>query len=191
MEPVDFAVRIEEVMAEECTSYECIFEDEDELARIWKFLFEDTLDGYIAFDDNEETFGVQTVSIGLYLKDITEFSREELLTLFSANAEFINAGLSVVKVPVPIEAESLDEGNEESDEEDEEAQPRVTLRDILIIQSRIPFDAFEPEDFRSYVENMLFQYQIILESENEEDELYEEEEGLLLDDEDEDDFEEL
>ena len=172
MEPADFAVIIEEIMAEECTKYECVFEDEDEIARIWNFILDESISGYIGLEDNEETIGIQTVSIGLHLKDITNLSREDLINLFSANSDFINANLSVINIPIPVK-------DEEELEEDEE--PEVEIKELLIIQSRIPFDAFVPEDFRSYIDNMIFQYQVILGSDDddENDEMIEDLEDIL------------
>lgn len=165
MEPADFAVRIEEVMAEECTRYECVYEDDDEIGRIWNFLLDDSISGYIGVEDNEETLGIRTVSVGIHLKDITDLSREELVNLFSANSDFINASLSIINIPVPSEeSEVNDEEEEEEDEEKEEE-----LRELLIIQSRYPFESFEPDDFRNYVDNMIFQYQAILGNDDEDD----------------------
>lgn len=175
MEAADFAVRIEEVMAEEGISYECIFEDEEEIGRIWKFQIEDTIDGYVALEDNEETLGIQTVALGLYLRDITDYAREDLIGLFYANADFVNASFSVVKVPVPIESDVVPDLDEE-----EEIEPEFEEREILTIQSRIPADAFEPDDFKTYVENMLYQYQITMEAYEGEGEDEDEEDLNLL-----------
>jgi hypothetical protein len=168
MEPADFAVRIEEVMLEACTAYECIFEDDDEIARIWKFLIDDALDGYIAVEDNDGTLDFMTVSIGLYLKDISDYLREDLIHILYANSELINANLSVVKVPVAVQAE-----DEEADPDEEAATepPVMEEREILIISTRLPFDAFEPDDFRGYIDNMLFQYYILIEPELENEDL--------------------
>ncbi len=168
MEAADFAVRIEEVMAEECTTYECIFEDDEEIGRIWKFQYEETIDGYIALEDNEETLGIQTIAMGLYLRDITDYTRDDLVSLFYANADFINASFSIVKIPVPIENDQIRDLDEEEDQEESETE--FEEREILTIQSRIPADAFEPDDFKTYVENMLYQYQVTMEAyENDEE----------------------
>ncbi|EKD83333.1 MAG: hypothetical protein ACD_39C00745G0003 [uncultured bacterium] len=162
MEPADFAVRIEEVMAEECSSYECVLVNDDEIGVLWTFVIEDTFSGYLSVEDNEETLKVRTVTVGVHLKDITEISRDELLELFSSNAELISANFSVVKVPVAQdEAEPviLDEGEdlEISDEEDSSE-----MRDMLIIQTRLPFEAFSPDDFGGFVQNLLFQAEMFL-----------------------------
>ena len=167
MEAADFAVKIEEVMNEECTAYECIFEDEEEIGRIWKFQIEETIDGYIAIEENEETIGIQTVSIGLYLRDITDYSRDDLLELFYANADFLNASFSIVKIPVPVEDQRIPDLDEE-DPEDEEIETEE--HEILTIQSRMPADAFDPNDFKTYIENMLYQYQIAMDASGENDE---------------------
>ncbi|GAB4274441.1 MAG: hypothetical protein Kow0029_14790 [Candidatus Rifleibacteriota bacterium] len=160
MEPADFAVAIEEVMSEECTRYECVYEDEDEIARIWNFVIDDSISGYIAVEDNEDSLGIQTVSIGLHLKDVTELSRDEIVNLFAANAEFINAGLSIIHIPVPADNEESEDYDDAEDSTEEE--PETEIRELLIIQTRTPFEAFDPEEFRSYIDNLVFQYQIIL-----------------------------
>lgn len=165
MEPADFAVKIEEVMAEDCTAYECVFEDDNEIARVWNFAVEDSISGYLAVEDNEETFEVQTVSVGLYLKDITDYSREDLFNLLYVNSEFINASLSVIKIPIPIDDET--EITEETDMEDPDL---VEMHDFLVIHSRIPLEIFNPEDFMGYVENMLVQYEVLLDDEPEAEE---------------------
>ncbi|MGM0599189.1 MAG: hypothetical protein ACQETH_05145 [Candidatus Rifleibacteriota bacterium] len=175
MEPADFAVKIEEVMAEDCTVYECVFEDDNEIGRVWNFAIEDSISGYLAVEDNEETFEVQTVSVGLYLKDISDYSREDLFNLLYVNSEFINATLSVIKIPIPIDDET--ELSEEIDMEDPEL---VEMHDFLVIHSRIPLEIFNPEDFMGYVENMLVQYEVLLGDDNETDEA-ETDEDLELD----------
>jgi hypothetical protein len=170
MELADFAVKIEEVMIDACTSYECVFEDEDEIGRVWKFLIDDTLDGYLAVEDNDETLGFQTVTLGLYLRDITDYIREDLINLFYANSELINANLSVIKIPVPVSAL---QGEEETDEDFDELAaepPPIEEREILTIGTRLPFDAFDTEDFRGYVENLLFQYQLLVDIDDDDEE---------------------
>jgi hypothetical protein len=109
-----------------------------------------------------------TVSIGLYLKDISDYLREDLIHILYANSELINANLSVVKVPVAVQAE-----DEEADPDEEAATepPVMEEREILIISTRLPFDAFEPDDFRGYIDNMLFQYYILIEPELENEDL--------------------
>lgn len=177
MEPADFAVRIEEIMAEECTSYECVMLDENEIGILWTFLIEDSISGYLGIEDNEETLNVRTVSVGLHLKDITDVSREELLGFLELNSELINANFSVVKFPAkPAEDEApepvfVDEGEDliyDDDEEGEEGE--VEMRDLLIIQTRLPFEAFSPEDFGAFVQNLLFQADTFLNRDDEEDE---------------------
>jgi len=158
MEPADFAVRIEEVMTEECSSYECVLVDDDEIGRLWTFVIEDTFSGYLSVDDNEESLKVRTVTVGINLKDITGASREELLELFARNAGLVSANFSVMKFPVAADAEEepliIDEG-EDVDFAGDEAEPE--LHDMLIIQTRLPFEAFAPEDFGGYIQNLLFQ----------------------------------
>ncbi len=161
MEAADFAVHIEEVMAEECSAYECIFEDEEQIGRIWKFQIEEAMDGYLSFDENDDGIGIQTVTIGLYLRDITEFTRDDLIGLFYANADFVNATFSVVKIPVPIESDEIRDLDEDDGEDPEQ---EFDEREILTIQSRIPADIFEPGDFKTYLENMMYQYQITMEA---------------------------
>ncbi len=165
MEPDDFAVRIEEVMTEECSSYECVLVDDEEIGRLWTFVIEDTFSGYLSVDDNEESLKVRTVTLGLNLKDITGSSREELLELFARNAGLVSANFSVMKFPVSDEKgdESLilDEG-EDVEYDDDDGEPE--MHDMLVIQTRLPFEAFAPEDFGGYIQNLLFQADLQLSS---------------------------
>ncbi|MBU1107535.1 MAG: hypothetical protein KKB51_12770 [Candidatus Riflebacteria bacterium] len=171
MEPADFAVRIEEVMAEECSSYECVLLDDDDIGILWTFVIEDTFSGYLGIEDNEETMKVRTVSVGLHLKDITDITREELLELFASNGELVSANFSVVKVPVSVQEEDepviIDEGDDLVLDEDDENQSE--MRDMLIIQTRLPFEAFSPDDFGGFIQNLLFQAELFL-TNDEEDE---------------------
>lgn len=192
MEPADFAVRIEEVMTEECTSYECVLLDENEIGVLWSFVVEDNISGYIGIDENEDTFKMRTVTLGLHLKEISDLSREELFDLLERNAELINANLCVVKIPARNEAEDEDqepvfveEGEDLIFEEDEEDNEESGTREVLIIQTRLPFEAFEPDDFQGFVSNLLFQADLFLNrNEDEEDE-----DDLDLDGDDMDDIE--
>ncbi len=170
MEPADFAVKIEEVMTEECSSYECVLLDDNEIGILWTFLIEDTISGYLGIEDNEDTLKVKTVSVGLHLKDITEYGRDEVLEILEKNADLINANFSVVKFPVKDNAEKepvfVDEGEDLIyDDEDEEEE----MRDLLIIQTRLPFDAFDPADFGAFVQNLLFQADTMLSRQTDED----------------------
>jgi len=168
MEPADFAVRIEEVMGEECTSYECVLLDEEEIGILWSFVIEESLSGFIGIDENEDTFKMRTVTIGLHLKEITGASREELLELFAANTELMNANLSVVQLPARPESDESDEEVPYADEgedmlfdDDEEGEGNGD-REILVIQTRLPLDAFEPDDFQGFVSNLIFQADLFL-----------------------------
>ncbi|HNX77592.1 MAG TPA: hypothetical protein PLM07_17815 [Candidatus Rifleibacterium sp.] len=177
MEPADFAVKIEEVMTEECSSYECQLLDDDEIGILWTFLIEDTISGYLGIEDNEDTLKVKTISVGLHLKDITDYSREEVMAILEANGELINANFSVVKFPSrePEEKEPVfvEEGEDLIFDDEDEDEPE--MRDLLIIQTRLPFDAFEPKDFSAFVHNLLFQADTMLGSgeddEDDDDEL--------------------
>jgi len=173
MEPADFAVRIEEVMAEECSSYECVLLDDNEIGVLWTFLIEDSISGYLGIEENEETLNVRTVSVGLHLKDITDNSREELLAILEMNAELINANFSAVKYPAKPPKEDdgevafADEGEDLIFEDDEDEEQE--MRDLLIIQTRLPFDAFAPEDFGAFIQNLLFQADTMLNRDEEDD----------------------
>lgn len=176
MEPADFAVRIEEIMAEECTSYECVLVDEEQIGILWTFLIEDTITGYLGIEDNEETLNVRTVSVGLHLKDITGISREELMELFELNGELINANFSVVKFPAKQSADEeqepvfVDEGEDLIYDDDEDENEEAELHDLLIIQTRLPFDAFSPDDFGAFIQNLLFQADTMLNKDKDEEE---------------------
>jgi hypothetical protein len=81
------------------------------------------------------------------------------------NSEFINASLSVIKIPIPIEEDA--ELDEETDLENSDL---VEMHDFLVIHSRIPLEIFNPEDFMGYIENMLVQYEVLLGDDTETDE---------------------
>ena len=173
MELADFAVRIEEIMAEECTSYECVLVDDDEIGVLWTFIVEDTISGYLGIEDNEDTLNVRTVSVGLHLKDITDLSRDELLEILEHNGELVNANFSVVKYPAKQQDDTkeepvfVEEGEDLIFEEEDEEQE---LRDLLIIQTRLPYEAFSPDDLGSFIQNLLFQADLMLNRDDEEDE---------------------
>ncbi len=177
MEPADFAVRIEEVMGEECSSYECVLLDEEEIGILWSFVIEENISGYIGIDENEDTFKMRTVTLGLHLKEITGASREELVDYFSMNAELINANLSVVQLPANPEQEEdsdevpyAEEGEDMVfDDDDDEEDSGNGDREILVIQTRIPFDAFEPDDFSGFVSNLIFQADLFLNRDEQDD----------------------
>ncbi len=40
MEPADFAVQIEEIMAEVTSEYECVILDENDIGMLWTFVIE-------------------------------------------------------------------------------------------------------------------------------------------------------
>ena len=108
----DFAVQIEEVMAKECSSYECVLCDEHEIGVLWSFLLEDSISGFIGVEDNEEGLGIHTVTTGIHLKDISEMDRNELMHILELNSELINACFTVVHIqektdeePEPVFAE--------------------------------------------------------------------------------------
>ncbi|MDD3000144.1 MAG: hypothetical protein PHF29_00130 [Candidatus Riflebacteria bacterium] len=164
MEPADFAVKIEEIMAEVTSGYECVMLDENDIGMLWTFVIEDSISGYIGIEENDEGLNVKTVSVGLHLKDITDVSKEELMALFELNGELINANFSVVKYPSSDSNKSKEpvfiEEGEDFDYEDDDTPPE--LRDLLIIQSRLPYEAFLPEDFEAFVNNLMFQADMLL-----------------------------
>ena len=53
-----------------------------------------------------------------------------------------------------------DEDDEDYDYEDSDSPPE--LRDLLIIQTRLPYEAFLPEDFEAFVNNLMFQADMLL-----------------------------
>ncbi len=178
MEPADFAVGIEEVMMEECTSYECVLLDENEIGILWSFVVEDSISGYIGIDENEDTFNMRTVTLGLHLKDVSGMTRDALMGILEINSELINANLSVVKIGAPSAEEDseedtevafADEGEDLIFDDDEEGDEEAESREILIIQTRLPFEAFAPEDFQGFVSNLLFQADLFLNRETDEE----------------------
>ena len=167
----DFAVHIEEVMAEACSSYECVLCDDHEIGILWSFLLEDSISGFIGIEDNEEGLGIPTVTTGIHLKDISDADRDELLNLLELNSELINACFTVSHLkekqeePEPVFAEE-GESIEYNDEEDED---KITSKEILMIQCRIPLAAFDPNDFIGVIQNLMIQSDIALNQNSEEE----------------------
>ena len=172
----DFAVQIEEVMAKECSSYECVLCDEHDIGILWSFLLEDSISGFIGVEDNEEGLGIHTVTTGIHLKDISELDRNELLHLLELNSELINACFTVVHIqektnqePEPVfaeEGESVEYGNDENEEE----EGNLNTKEILLIQCKIPLSAFDPNDFSGIIQNLMIQSDLAL-NQNQEEEL--------------------
>ena len=169
----DFAVQIEEIMAKECSSYECVLCDEHDIGILWSFLLEDSISGFIGVEDNVEDLGIYTVTTGIHLKDISELDRSELLHLLELNSLLINACFTVVHIqekseeePEPVFAE---EGESVEYDNDEEEEP-INTKEILLIQCKIPLSAFDPNDFSGIIQNLMIQSDLAL-NQNQEEEL--------------------
>lgn len=170
----DFAVHIEEAMSESCSSYECVLCDDHEIGILWSFLIDESISGFIGIEDNEDGLGIPTVTTGIHLKDISDFDREELLSLLELNSELINACFTVSHIqekteeePEPIfaeEGESIEYNNEE--EENEES---VNTKEILMIQCKIPLVSFDTNDFSGVVQNLMIQSDMALNQNSEEE----------------------
>jgi hypothetical protein len=168
----DFAVQIEEVMAKECSSYECVLCDEHEIGVLWSFLLEDSISGFIGVEDNEEGLGIHTVTTGIHLKDISEMDRNELMHILELNSELINACFTVVHIqektdeePEPVfaeEGESVEYDNEEEEE-------NINTKEILLIQCKIPLSAYDPSDFSGIIQNLMIQSDFALNQNQEEE----------------------
>ena len=168
----DFAVQIEEIMAKECSSYECVLCDDHDIGILWSFLLEDSISGFIGVEDNEEGLGIHTVTTGIHLKDISEMDRNELMHILELNSELINACFTVVHIqeksdeePEPVFAE---EG--ESVEYDNEEEENINTKEILLIQCKIPLSAYDPNDFSGIIQNLMIQSDFAL-NQNQEEEL--------------------
>jgi len=169
----DFAVQIEEVMAKECSSYECVLCDEHEIGVLWSFLLEDSISGFIGVEDNEEGLGIHTVTTGIHLKDISELDRNELMHILELNSELINACFTVVHIqekqeeePEPVFAEEGESIEYDNDEEEE----NISTKEILLIQCKIPLSAYDPSDFSGIIQNLMIQSDFAL-NQNQEEEL--------------------
>lgn len=159
----DIGVQLEEIMSKECSKYECILADENDIGLLWTFLLEDSISGFIGIEDNEDGIGVETVTTGIHLKDISDIDSSGLMHILELNSELINANFTVAHVteknggePEPVYAE---EG--ESIEFDEGEENTVT-RDILLIQCRIPLSTFDPNDFSAIIQNLMIQSDMAL-----------------------------
>ena len=168
----DFAVHIEEVMTEACSSYECVLCDDHEIGILWSFLLEDSISGFIGIEDNEEGLGIPTVTTGIHLKDISDADRDELFNLLELNSELINACFTVSHIqekqeeePEPIFAEE-GESIEYNNEEDEN---KTISKEILMIQCRIPLVSFDPNDFIGVIQNLMIQSDMALNQNSEEE----------------------
>ena len=170
----DFAVQIEEVMAKECSSYECVLCDEHDIGILWSFLLEDSISGFIGVEDNEDGLGIHTVTTGIHLKDISELDRNELMHLLELNSELINACFTVVHIqektedePEPVFAE---EGESIEYDNDDNEEPNLNTKEILLIQCKIPLSAFDPNDFSGIIQNLMIQSDLAL-NQNQEEEI--------------------
>lgn len=168
----DFAVKIEEVMAKECTSYECVICDEHDIGVLWSFVLEDSISGFIGVEDNEDGLGINTVTTGIHLKEISDYERDDLLHILELNSELINACFTVAHIqeknleePEPVFAE---EG--ESIEYEENNDEEVPSKEVLMIQCKIPLHAFDAEDFPGIVQNLMIQSDLAL-NQNQDEEL--------------------
>ncbi len=171
----DFAVHIEEVLSESCSSYECVLCDDHEIGILWSFLIDDTISGFIGIEDNEDGLGIPTVTTGLHLKDISDFDRDELLSLLELNSELINACFTVSHIqekteeePEPIFAE---EGESiEYNDNEEENEESMKTKEILMIQCKIPLVSFDTNDFTGVIQNLMVQSDMALNQNSEEEE---------------------
>ncbi len=171
----DFGVHIEEAMGEYCSSYECVVSDEHDIGMLWSFLIDDSISGFVGIEDNEEGLGIETVTIGIHLKEISDFDRDELMGILELNSELINACFTVAHIqekveeePEPVfaeEGESIEYEDNEQDSEDEEI---TNTKEILLIQCKIPLSAFDASDFSGVVQNLMMQSDFALNQNTEE-----------------------
>ena len=169
----DFAVQIEEVMAKECSSYECVLCDEHEIGVLWSFLLEDSISGFIGVEDNEDSLGIQTVTTGIHLKDISEMDRNELMHILELNSELINACFTVVHIQEKPEEEEepvFAEEGESIEYDNDEEEENINTKEILLIQCKIPLSAYDPSDFSGIIQNLMIQSDFAL-NQNQEEEL--------------------
>ncbi|MBR4569488.1 MAG: hypothetical protein IKO19_02295 [Candidatus Riflebacteria bacterium] len=169
----DFAVQIEEVMAKECSSYECVLCDEHEIGVLWSFLLEDSISGFIGVEDNEDSLGIQTVTTGIHLKDISEMDRNELMHILELNSELINACFTVVHIQEKSEEEEepvFAEEGESIEYDNDEEEENINTKEILLIQCKIPLSAYDPSDFSGIIQNLMIQSDFAL-NQNQEEEL--------------------
>lgn len=164
----DFSAKIEEVLSQECTKYECNKTNSDDVGLDWSFVIEDSISGYIFVEKNVDTFNMPTVSIGLYLMDVTDATKDELAEFLALNHSFLNASVALTTVP---NLNDLTDQLDENSTEDEiaEAISDAPSKDILTIQTRIPLEAFEPDDFVSLIQNLLFQFEIFSSAEEDDE----------------------
>ena len=173
----DFGVQIEEAMSDFCSSYECVLTDEHDIGLLWSFLIDDNISGFIGIEDNEEGLGIETVTVGIHLKDISDFDRDEIMSILELNSELINACFTVAHIqekteeePEPIFAEE-GESIEYNDNENEEDEENTNTKEILLIECKIPLSAFDPNDFSGVIQNLMMQSDLALNQNQEEEEL--------------------
>ena len=111
----------------------------------WSFEMEKgDLSGYVSCEDRREDVGFATVSVGIYLDDVTTWSRDDILELLEINAEIGTASLNVVR----------------SDDEHR----------LLFIAETLPASDFEPKELRGIVDWLAWMGDRVLPVEGEEGE---------------------
>lgn len=158
MEFADFAVEMEEVLATTTTEYECTMLDENEIALGWQFLYEDSLDGFIVCEKEDEVFGFATVTIALRVANITGAPEVLLKALFELNMAFINVNLALLQMP---EMEDNDASDDEMDNEDEQEPDEAPIQDILVMRTKVPYEQFAPTDFADHLQTLAAQAELV------------------------------
>ena len=161
MEFADFAVEIEETLAKVTTEYECTMLDEDEIGLGWHFLFEDSIDGFLICEKEDELFGFPTVTIALRIADLTGMPSFLIKSLFELNMAFINVSLSLVQMPGVDSDEAENAEDNDFDDEEVKEQDELALTDNLVMRMKIPYEQFQPTDFEDYLQTLISQSDVV------------------------------
>ena len=95
MEFADFAVEIEQILAEATTNYECVVVDEDDIGMMWNFTYEDIADGFLYIEKESVPFEIPTITLAVYLGAITDAPPEILKFILTLNGALINSAISI------------------------------------------------------------------------------------------------
>jgi len=163
MEFADFAVEIEKVLADLTTQYECATTDEDDIGMLWNFIYEDTVEGFILVEKDAPPFQIPTITITLHLGEVNGAPEEFLKYILGMNMVLINATLAIISTPSLPNGEQ--EENDDVDEDDEETENESTgFVDELAISTKMPYEAFTPEELADYLNLLVAQSDFVMDA---------------------------
>jgi hypothetical protein len=128
------ANQIQEELVKQCRSYELMGEiDQDGGA--WFFDINDDVCGFISCESNAQDINIPTVSVALRISEISGFTAGDIEALLVKNGDFF-AGSLVLTCFDNVK--------------------------LLCLQTRIHAEAYNPDDFHQYLNNLLHEASILL-----------------------------